>query len=179
MNDLRDLLGDAITLSTVNKAARAMYEHRTALRPDSQPWNLLDISEVGKYRDLADVALAAVLPDLLARAWDEGLCVGRAVVPPETPAPVDLTYLSDRARAYVMGLEAKLRELHKLAGELKPDERHLKRAYRDGYEACAAEVMEKSRGLVDALRSARAAGLDAYATAWKAEPESAENGEPR
>lgn len=104
-----------------------------------------------------------------------------------TPEPVDLGYLSDRARAYVMGLEAKLRELRgqndelaaKLAGEVKPDERHLRKAYRDGYEACAAEVMEKSRGLMDALGSARAAGLSAYGTAWKAEPENAENGEPR
>ena len=105
----------------------------------------------------------------------------------ETPDPVDLTYLSDRARAYVMGLEAKMRELReqrdelaaKLAEETKPDERHLKKAYRDGYAACAAEVVEKSRGLMDALGSARAAGLDAYGTAWKAESESTKNGEPR
>ena len=104
---------------------------------------------------------------------------------PETLDPVDLTYLSDRARAYVIGLEAKLRELReqndelraKLAGEVKPDERHLKKAYRDGYEACAAEIMEKSRGLMDALGSARAAGLDAYGTAWKAEPENTKNEE--
>lgn len=102
-------------------------------------------------------------------------------------APVDLTYLSDRARAYVVGLEARVRELReqrdhlaaKLAGEVKPDERYLKRAYRDGYEACAAEVMEKSRGLMDALGSARAAAHDAYGNAWKAEPENTENGEPR
>lgn len=69
--DLRALLGDA-TLSTVVKAAEAMYEHRTAWRPDSQPWNLLDVRESGEYLDLAAVALAAVLPDLLADAWDEG-----------------------------------------------------------------------------------------------------------
>ena len=103
------------------------------------------------------------------------------------PAPVDLTYLSDRARAYVVGLEAKMRELReqrdelaaKLAGEVKPDERYLKKAYRDGYRACAAEVMEKSRGLMDALGSVRDAGRDAYAISWRGAPENTENGETR
>lgn len=105
----------------------------------------------------------------------------------ETPDPVDLTYLSDRARAYVMGLEAKMRELReqndelraKLAAETKPDERYLKKAYRDGYADCAAEVMEKAGDLMDALGSVRDAGLDAYAISWKVEPENTENGEPR
>ena len=73
--DLRALLGDT-TFPTVDKAARAMYEHRTEWGPDSQPWNLLDVSEVGEYRDIAAVVLAAVLPDLLAHAWDEGYEVG-------------------------------------------------------------------------------------------------------
>lgn len=68
----------------------------------------------------------------------------------ETPAPVDLDYLSDRAKAYVLGLEATNRRLRehldelraKLAGELKPDERYLKAAYRDGWRACAAKIWE-------------------------------------
>lgn len=68
----------------------------------------------------------------------------------ETPTPVDLDYLSDRAKAYVLGLEATNRRLReqrdelraKLAGELKPDERYLKAAYRDGWRACAAKIGE-------------------------------------
>lgn len=68
--DLCALLGDT-TLSTVNKAAEAMYEHHTAWRPDSQPWNLLDVRESGEYLDLAGVALSAVLPELLENPRDE------------------------------------------------------------------------------------------------------------
>lgn len=146
--------------------------------------------------ELAEVTERALDEDLPAdptRAELQAACVRAAdatlpIIERETTlAPVDLTYLSDRARAYVIGLEARVRELReqndelraKLAGAFKPDERHLKKAYRDGYAACAAEVAEKSRGLMDALGSARAAGLDAYGTAWKAEPESTKNGEPR
>ena len=63
------------------------------------------------------------------------------------PAPVDLTYLSDRARAYVMGLEAKVRELREANQRIIADQQESPRirqarreGYREGWRDCASLI---------------------------------------
>ena len=68
MTDLRALLGDKYD-ETIDAAARAV--ERRALRDtgyDAMP----DERTYAWSRLMAGHALAAVLPDLMARAWDEG-----------------------------------------------------------------------------------------------------------
>ena len=62
MSDLRELLG-ANYDETIETAARALD---AAWNPDRYP------VLAAMFRDYAQTALAAVLPDLLADAWDEG-----------------------------------------------------------------------------------------------------------
>ena len=98
----------------------------------------------------------------------------------ETPDPVDLTYLSDRARAYVMGLEARVRELReqndelraKLAGEVRPDERELRRAREEGWRACADNLASATRGVMEAVQPL-------YSRAYQAMWEEAPSDDPR
>ena len=62
-------------------------------------------------------------------------------VPAIDPEPVDRGYLGDRARAYVVGLEARLRQLReenddlraKLNDPSRTDEKHIKAAYGRSY----------------------------------------------
>lgn len=97
----------------------------------------------------------------------------------ETPTPVDLDYLSDRAKAYVLGLEATNRRLRehldelraKLAGELKPDERYLKAAYRDGWRACAAKIREDALTLRRDLDAVVSGAARAYCATPKYDEE--------
>ena len=67
--DLRALLGDDRYDEVIERAGRATL----AADPFANgAWDDLSDVDVQDYRDLAAGALAAVLPDLLAAAWDEG-----------------------------------------------------------------------------------------------------------
>lgn len=68
MTDLRALLGDKYD-DVIERAARALSER----------WNSTHTNEsLGRQRMLAGFTLAAVLPDLLAEAWEEGHIAGCA-----------------------------------------------------------------------------------------------------
>ena len=98
-----------------------------------------------------------------------------------TPEPVDLGYLSDRARAYVVGLEARLRQLREeneglraqLNDPARTDEKHIKAAYKRGWadasSAMDAAASSATRALADLRRAA--------AEAWMTEPEPATEGD--
>ena len=68
MTDLRAILGDEYD-PVIEKAARALSER----------WNFMHTNEsLGRQRMLAGFTLAAVLPDLLAEAWEAGHWLGKA-----------------------------------------------------------------------------------------------------
>ena len=85
-----------------------------------------------------------------------------------TPEPVDLGYLSDRARAYIIGLEARLKRLRTENDELRAqlndpariDEKHIKAAYKRGWAdasgAMDAAAVSATRALTDLRRAAAA-----------------------
>ena len=91
------------------------------------------------------------------------------------PEPVDLGYLSDRARAYVVGLEARLKRLREenddlraqLADPARADGKHIKAAYRRGWS-------DASSAMSGAAEAATRALFDVHKVAtntWMAEPE--------
>ena len=103
---------------------------------------------------------------------------------PETttnPEPVNLSYLGDRARAYVIGLEARLKQLRTENDELRAqlsdpsrtDEKHIKAAYKRGWAdasgAMGAAAASATRSLADLRRAA--------AGAWMAGPGPATEGD--
>lgn len=86
---------------------------------------------------------------------------------PAAPEPVDLTFLSDRARAYVIGLEAKIREIREQRDEWKArfesgeaDKKGMDASYRKGWEAASSllylTVSEASKKLAEILPKAAA-----------------------
>ena len=74
-------------------------------------------------------------------------------VPAIDPEPVDLGYLGDRARAYVVGLEARLKRLRtenddlraQLNDPARTDEKHIKAAYK----LALADGLIDAKGAVD------------------------------
>lgn len=99
-------------------------------------------------------------------------------IPAIEPEPVDLGYLGDRARAYVVGLEAYLRRLRAENDDLRAQlndparagEKHIKAAYKRGWAdascAMAGAAESATRALVDVHKVAT--------NAWMAEPEPTE-----
>ena len=73
--NLRALLGDRYG-KVIEKSAKALFDAANAelIRQTGRPmvWEVFGAA----YVTTAEHALAAVLPDLMARAWDEGLKVG-------------------------------------------------------------------------------------------------------
>ena len=74
MTDLRAILGAKYD-DTIEKATRALYLDVSASFGDPTDWDEFEdrnSESAAAYRHDAAVVLAAVLPDLLADAWDEG-----------------------------------------------------------------------------------------------------------
>ena len=102
------------------------------------------------WRTLAEAALKAV------RAVDAG---------------ADLAYLSDRARAYVIGLEARLKMLRqdndelraKLADPSQRDEKAIRSAYTRGWSDCAAKLANTTQAAIQSLTHCRSAALAEWA----------------
>ena len=105
------------------------------------------------WRELAAAALKA------ARAVDA-----------EAPEGADLAYLSDRARAYVVGLEARLKMLRqendelraKLADPSQRDEKAIRGAYAGGWSDCAAKLANKTQDAIQSLTRCHDAALADY-----------------
>lgn len=84
---------------------------------------------------------------------------------PAVLEPVDLTFLSDRARAYVIGLEAKIREIREQRDEWKArfesgeaDKKGMDASYRKGWEDASSllyvTVSEAHKKLTELLPKA-------------------------
>ena len=105
------------------------------------------------WRELAVAALKAV------RAVDA-----------KAPEGADLAYLSDRARAYVVGLEARLKVLRlendelraKLADPSGLDEKAIRGAYERGWRDCAAKLANKTQDAIQSLTRCHDAALADY-----------------
>ena len=124
-------MADADMIETVAEALAGV----TITDPD------FDGLEREDWRKLAAAALKAI------RAVDA-----------TAPEGADLAYLSDRARAYVVGLEARLKMLRqendelraKLADPRQRDEKAIRDEYERGWGDCAAKLANKTQ---DAIRS--------------------------
>ena len=103
-------------------------------------------------------------------------------VPAIDPEPVDLGYLGDRARAYVVGLEARLKRLRtenddlraQLNDPARTDEKHIKAAYKRGWADASGAMDAAASSATRALAGLRRAAADA----WVTEPEPATEGDP-
>lgn len=101
-------------------------------------------------------------------------------IPAIDPEPVDLGYLSDRARAYVVGLEAHLRRLRaenddlraQLNDPARADEKHIKAACKRGWAAASSAMAGAAESATRSLADLRRAASDA----WMTEPGTAEGG---
>ena len=88
----------------------------------------------------------------------------------KTPEGADLTYISDRARAYVVGLEARLKTLRqendelrtKLADPSERDEKAIRGAYEQGWRDCAAKLATKTQDAIQSLTHCHSAALANY-----------------
>lgn len=88
----------------------------------------------------------------------------------ETPEGADLAYLSDRARAYVIGLEARLKTLRqendelraKLADPSQRDEKAIRAAYERGWRDCAAKLASRTQDAIQSLTHCHTAALAEY-----------------
>lgn len=89
---------------------------------------------------------------------------------PKAPEGADLAYLSDRARAYIIGLEARLKTLRqendelraKLADPSQRDEKAIKGAYTRGWSDCAAKLASKTQTAMQSLTHCHDAALAEY-----------------
>ena len=94
----------------------------------------------------------------------------KAVVDAKAPEGADLAYLSDRARAYVVGLEARLKMLRqendelraKLADPSQRDEKAIRGAYAGGWSDCAAKLANTAQAAIQSLTRCRDAALAEY-----------------
>ena len=131
---------DRTTIETVAEALAGV----TITDPD------FDGLEREDWRKLAEAALKAV------RAVDA-----------KAPEGADLAYLSDRARAYVVGLEARLKTLRqendelraKLADPSQRDEKAIRSAFARGWGDCAASLAIKTQTAIQSLTHCRDAAL--------------------
>ena len=134
---------DRTTIETVAEALAGV----TITDPD------FDGLEREDWRKLAEAALKAV------RAVDA-----------KAPEGADLAYLSDRARAYVVGLEARLKTLRqendelraKLADPGQRDEKAIKGAYKQGWSDCAAKLANRTQDAIRSLTRCHDAALADY-----------------
>ena len=86
------------------------------------------------------------------------------------PEGADLAYLSDRARAYVIGLEARLKTLRqendelraKLADPSQRDEKAIRSAYTRGWSDCAAKLADRTQDAIQSLTHCHSAALAEY-----------------
>ena len=86
------------------------------------------------------------------------------------PEGADLAYLSDRARAYVIGLEARLKRLRqdndelraKLADPSQRDEKAIRSAYTRGWNDCAAKLANRTQDAIQSLTHCHSAALAEY-----------------
>ena len=89
----------------------------------------------------------------------------------KAPEGADLAYLSDRARAYVVGLEARLKTLRqendelraKLADPSQRDEKAIRSAYTRGWSDCAAKLANTTQAAIQSLTHCRSAALAEWA----------------
>ena len=87
------------------------------------------------------------------------------------PEGADLAYLSDRARAYVVGLEARLKRLRqnndelraKLADPNQRDEKAIRSAYKRGWSDCAAKLANTTQAAIQSLTRCHSAALAEWA----------------
>ena len=136
-------MSDRTTIETVAEALAGV----TITDPDFEGLERED------WRKLAEAALKAV------RAVDA-----------EAPEGADLAYLSDRARAYVVGLEARLKVLRQendglraeLADPRQRDEEALRDEYERGWSDCAAKLASKIQNALQLLTSFPASELADY-----------------
>ena len=85
----------------------------------------------------------------------------------EAPEGADLAYLTDRARAYTVGLEARLKTLRqenselrtKLADPSQRDEKAIRDAYKRGWSDCAVKPAAKTQDAIQALTHCHNAAL--------------------
>ena len=83
------------------------------------------------------------------------------------PEGADLAYLSDRARAYVVGLEARLKTLRqendelraKLADPSQRDEKAIRSAYTRGWSDGAAKLANRTQDAIQSLTHCHSAAL--------------------
>ena len=88
----------------------------------------------------------------------------------KAPEGADLAYLSDRARAYVVGLEARLKTLRqendelraKLADPSQCDEKAIKGAYKQGWSDGAAKLANTAQAAIQSITRCRDAALAEY-----------------
>lgn len=88
----------------------------------------------------------------------------------EVPEGADLAYLSDRARAYVVGLEARLKMLRQENDELRAkladpslrDAKAIRGAYERGWSDCAAKLATRAQEAVQSLTHCHSAALAEY-----------------
>ena len=96
-------------------------------------------------------------------------------IPTIDPEPVDLGYLGDRARAYVVGLEARLKRLREENDELRTqlndpsraDQKHVKAAYKRGWGDASSAMLDAAASATRTLADLRRVAADT----WMAEPE--------
>ena len=134
---------DRTTIETVAEALAGV----TITDPD------FDGLEREDWRELAAAALKAI------RAVDA-----------TAPEGADLAYLSDRARAYVVGLEARLKTMRqendelraKLADPSQRDEKAIRSAYTRGWSDCAAKLANRTQDAIQSLTHCHSAALAEY-----------------
>lgn len=103
-------------------------------------------------------------------------------IPATDPEPVDLGYLGDRARAYVVGLEARLKRLREENDDLRAqlndparaDEKHIKAAYKRGW----ADASGAMSGAAEAATRALSDVHKVATNTWMAEPKPHTEGDP-
>ena len=131
-------MSDRTTIETVAEALAGV----TITDPDFEGLDRED------WQELAVAALKAV------RAVDA-----------KAPEGADLAYLSDRARAYVVGLEARLKVLRQENDELRAsqqDEKAIRGAYERGWRDCAAKLANKTQAAIRSLTRYHDAALADY-----------------
>ena len=139
-------MSDRTAIETVAEALAGV----TITDPD------FDGLEGADWRELAEAALKAV------RAVDA-----------KAPEGADLAFLSDRARAYVVGLEARLKMLRqendelraKLADPSQRDAKAIRGAYERGWRDCAAKLTTKTQDAIWSLSRCHDAALAEYVAA--------------
>ena len=139
-------MADANMIGTVAEALAGV----TITDPD------FDGLEREDWRTLAEAALKTI------REHDGGKS--------EAPEGADLVYVTDRARAYVVGLEARLKTLRqendqlraKLADPSQRNDKAIRDAYARGWRDCAAKLANRTQDAIKSLTHCHNAALAEY-----------------